>query len=118
MRLIAMLLLVTVVSLAGLTGCFKANVNVPDYSNFGRPGEEPPPVQQAVPNDLPGLQHEVLALRSQNAELRAQNEDFRGNVGSLEKKVDKAKNENDKLKNENKQLKDENKKFRKMMGKD
>ena len=111
MRQLAILLLVTFFSSIGLTGCFKGNVNVPDYSGFGRSNEELAPVPQAVPGDLAGCHQEILALRAQNDELRAQNAHFRDRAASLEKKVDKAKDENERLK-------DENKKLRKLLGND
>jgi septal ring factor EnvC (AmiA/AmiB activator) len=119
MRITATLLLVTLFSLAGLTGCFKADVNVPDYSRFGQPQqEEPPPVPQAVPGDLASCHQEILALRTQNAQLRQQNEDFRGKVASQERKISDLKHDKDKLKDEVERLKDENKKLRKRLGND
>jgi hypothetical protein len=118
MRQIAILLLLGIFPALFTLGCFKANVNVPDYSGFGQSYEQPPPVPQAVPNDLPGLQQEVLALRAQNADLRGQNDHFRDRSLSLEKKVDEAKDKNKVLKDENERLKDENKRLRKAIGRD
>ena len=118
MRLIVTVLLLGIVPVL-FSGCFKADVNVPDYSGFGQNNyEQPPPVPQVVSGDVGELQQEVLALRAQNAELRGQNDHFRQRALSLEKKVSEAKDKNERLKDENERLKDENKKLRKMLGRD
>ena len=67
-----MLLAISVAPLALLLGCFKADVQVPDYGNWGQ-SPQPAVVTPANPNDKADLIRENTELRNSVAWYENQN---------------------------------------------